>query len=290
MELKYKELPESEGGAALPDCGTIHISEVRPTLEKLSLELGFSVDLNDYTMGSTGKREYSGDVDIVLDKNLFEIDFIRDTLIKMFGNDNVARNGGMIHLRHKIENYDPSFNKHSPRTGFVQVDFSVGNVAWEKFYHYSPGAESEYKGAHRNLCLAAITSSANTVDSLERDTYSRPIEQIRWKWSPKGFMKVNRISKVDKRSGAWMKKQEDTIIEGPYFDPATIAKIVFPEDGNVNDFSSLETLVAAVKRNYGFTDQERIWKRMSENFRDWKDGKNFIYPLDIDKYFSIDDK
>jgi hypothetical protein len=292
MELKYKETPKSEGGSALPGCGTIHISEIKPTLTRLSDDLEFPFDLNDYVLGSTGKKEYSGDIDVVLDDKWWKDgpQALRENLIELFGVSNVAKNGSMIHLKYPIINYDSSHNQRLPRTGAVQIDFNFGNADWERFYHYSPGAESEYKGAHRNLGIAAITSSTNTIDSSERDTYNRPIEQVRWKWSPNGFIKVKRLSKVDWRSGVWMKKQEDTVIEGPYFDPEVIAKIIFPEDGTTADLSSLETLMAAVKRNYGFTDQERIWKRMSENFGDWKEGKNFIYPPEINQYFLPNDK
>jgi hypothetical protein len=48
--------------------------------------------------------------------------------------------------------------------------------------------------------------------------------------------------------------------------------------------------MAAVKRNYGMTDCERIWKRSAANFHDWKDGRNFLYPEEISKYFPTDDK
>jgi len=57
MDLKYKTLPINEAGTAVQGCGTIHISEIQTTLTKLSDELGFPFDLNDYTVGSTGKTE-----------------------------------------------------------------------------------------------------------------------------------------------------------------------------------------------------------------------------------------
>lgn len=292
MELKYRTVPQHEGGAALPNCGTIHISEVRPTLSQLSAQLNYAGDLNNCTVGSTGKKEFSGDIDLVIESSWWDQPpaMFKLKLSELFGKDNVAQNGGMVHLRYPIVRYQPGHTKRLPRTGFVQIDFNFGDLAWEKFYHYSPGSDSEYKGAHRNLAIAAITAATGVDHSPERDSYNRPINQIRWKWSPTGFVKVQRQSQVDQRSGVWMRRQDDTVIEGPYFDGEKIARIIFPEDGKLEDLSSLETLILAVKRNYGMVDQARIWRRMADNFRDWRDGKNFVYPIEIDQYFMQDDK
>ena len=99
-----------------------------------------------------------------------------------------------------------------------------------------------------------------------------------------------RSSVRDDRAGIWKRKQEDTVSDGPYFDSEFIAQTLFCKDGKSSDIGSLETLISAVKRNYSLSEQERIWKRMAENFRDWSDGKFFLYPSEIDRYFSSNDK
>jgi hypothetical protein len=292
MKLKYIAPPESEGGSAVPGCGTIHISEIRPTLTKLSDDLDFPFDLNDYVLGSTGKKEYSGDIDLVLDDKWWGhgVPALREDLENIFGKHVVARNGSMLHLKYLIEGYNPKLNEHGPRTGYVQIDFNLGDTDWEKFYHYSPGDDSEYKGAHRNLAIAAICAVADVQNSKAVDGYDRPVEQFRWKFGQNGFIHVRRESTKDERSGVWNRKQVDTVLEDPIKDPIRIAQILFPVDGVPADLHSLETIMAAVERNYGMTDQQRIWKRMASNFHDWKDGRNFIYPTEITKYFSLDDK
>jgi len=292
MDLKYKTLPESEAGTAVQGCGTIHISEIQPTLTKLSNDLEFPFDLNDYTLGSTGKKEYSGDIDLVLDDKWWGhgSKALKENLDALFGKENVKVYGAMVHLKYPIVGYDPTKDERKPRTGFVQIDFNFGNAEWEKFYHFSPGSESAYKGAHRNLALAAITFAVNKLESKEKDSYDRPEWEVRYKWSPKGFARVHRISMKDMRSGVWMKKRCDTVIEGPHFDPAVIARIIFPVDGTEKDLESLENIMAAVKRNYDKDQQEAIWKRMASNFSDWRDGKDFEYPSEIDQYFVVNDK
>ena len=292
MDLKYKTPPASEAGTAVQGCGTIHISEIQPTLTKLSEDLEFPFDLNDYILGSTGKKEYSGDIDVVLDDKWWSYGpkALKHNLDTVFGKENVKLNGSMVHLKYPIVGYDQTKEKRLPRTGFVQIDFNFGNASWERFYHYSHGDNSAYKGAHRNLALAAITSVVNKTESTEKDSYNRPIWEIRYKWSQIGFCKVKRHSWYDVTTGRWLKKRVDEILEGPIFKPDSIAKIIFPVDGEVSDLYSLETIMEAVKRNYDNKEQELIWKRMANNFFDWKDGKNFVYPSEIEQYSHIDDK
>jgi len=292
MKLKYITPPLDAGGSAVPGCGTIHISEIEPTLTKLSDDLEFPFDLNDYILGSTGKREYSGDIDLVLDESWYGNGHkaFHAELVELFGRENTARNGEMVHLKYPIQNYNSSLQDMQPRTGFVQVDFNFGDPNWERVYHYAPGDSSEYKGAHRNLAIAAIASIVDKTTSDILDLYDRPVSQIRWKWGPKGLIKVNRHSILDSETNQWFRKQIDENVEGPIYDADQIARILFPEDGTADDLHSLETIMAAVKRNYGMADCERIWKRMAHNFSEWKDGKNFVYPSEITPYFQSNDK
>jgi len=292
MKLKYKTLPVSEGGAALPDCGTIHNTEIEPTLDKLSEELEFPFHLNDYIIGSTGKGEYSGDIDVVLDDRWWGYGpfSLKENLIELYGEKNVAQNGSMIHLKYPIVGYNAALNKRKPRTGFVQIDFKFGNYEWLKFFHQSPGDDSEYKGAHRNLMIFAICSAANIIPSREIDALCRPVSVVRYTFTETGLFKVRRSSKKDSRSGQWMRNQVDEIMEGPITDPAVVARMLLPVNGTITDLFSLETILTAIKQNYGMVDCERICRSAAGYFNEWKDGRNFYYPEEISKYFHVDDK
>jgi len=299
MKLRYISTPTDLGGAAVPGCGTIHKSEITETLDKLTDDLFLSFDLIDYTLGSTGKREYSGDIDLVIDNAWWPhgIGAFRENLDEVFGKDNVSRHGDMLHLKYPIVNYKPEYNEALPRTGFVQIDFNFGDVGWEKLYHYSAGEKSEYKGGHRNLLIAAICSSVNVEigpNPYPEDAFclwvqDRPISTIRWKFGPHGLFRVNRVSQKD-RNGVWMRKQKDIDLEGPYKTAWDIRRILFPYSSYKDDLNSFETLMAAVKRNYGMTDQERVWKQAAFNFYDWPQGRLFEYPEEIAKYLPPSDK
>ena len=290
MKLNQIRKPLHDGGGAVPGCGVIHRNEVLPTLKKLAQDLHLP-DLTNRVLGSTGKKEYSGDIDIVLDdKSPEEIMELFKDLQTIYGSANVAKNGSMVHLRHPIENFDPSKDEHLPRNGYVQIDFNFGDVDWEKTYHHSPGESSAYKGAHRNLAISAIAANTDVVASDERDSHDRPITEIRWKWGQKGFSKVERKSLKDKRTGNWMRKQEDVILDGPYKDATIISKILFPQDGSPDDLDSLESIIEAVKRNFEPAVQQHIFARMAKNFKGWKDYSNYTYPAEIAQYFPPNDK
>lgn len=292
MKLKYIVEPLNAGGSAVPGCGTIHISEIKPTLDKLSDDLLFPFNLNDYVLGSTGKREYSGDIDLVLDYSQYNAGYkeFHKNLVNQFGLEVTARNAEMVHLKYPIKNYNILLQGYQPRTGFVQIDFNFGDEKWERFYHYSPGEESGYKGAHRNLAISALASVFKLSVSPILDFYDRPISLVKWKFGPKGLIKVKRQSIINPKNDKWSNKQTDTIIEGPYYNADRIAKILLPVDGIASDLNSLETIIAAVKRNFGMVDQERIWLRIAYNFTSWKYGKDFIYPTEISNYFLSNDK
>lgn len=281
MSLNYIIPPANEGGDAVDNCGTIHISEIRPTLEKLALDLSISWDLNDYVVGSTGKAEYSGDIDVVMDPVMYDgsIEDMHKDLKELFGHTDVARHGSMLHLKYPIAQFDDSHRLRLPRTGFVQIDFMFGELEWESFYHFSAGDKSAYKGAHRNLAISAITTHLAEITSIDTDSYARPISMIKWKWGSNGFIQVIRTSV--KKKDVWLKQQHDELVQGPIKNPYVISEILFPVDGSPDDLTSLETLIAAVKRNFTIAEQDDIFARMAANFDDWQYGHYFKYPPEI---------
>lgn len=278
------------GGTAVSGCGTIHQTEIKDTLAELTEDLELPFDLNNYTLGSTGKREYSGDIDLVIDNKLWTggVTEFRQKLEEIFGKENVARNGDMLHLKYPIVMYKEDLQEAKPRTGFVQIDFMFGNALWKQFYHYSD-ENSEYKGAHRNLMLAAVCSELNTHPSPAIREGGEFAAIIRWKWGANGFIQVDRHSVKDKH-GHWKRKQEDTDLAGPFTNPYTIVNILFPASRSTNVLNSMETIMAAVKENYGMVDCERVWRRSASNFYDWPQGRLFEYPPEIAAYLPPNDK
>jgi ribonucleoside-diphosphate reductase beta chain len=51
-----------------------------------------------------------------------------------------------------------------------------------------------------------------------------------------------------------------------------------------------ETQEEMIRLYESAVEQEKVWRRSAMNFSDWSDGKNFLYPEEISKYFPADDK
>ena len=51
-------------GGSMPGVGPIHIDEINPTLDALEKALG--IDLKNNVLGSVGKKEFSGDIDVAI--------------------------------------------------------------------------------------------------------------------------------------------------------------------------------------------------------------------------------
>jgi hypothetical protein len=236
----------NEGGA-MPGVGPIHISEIKPTLQALEKVLG--IDLQNNALGSVGKKEFSGDIDVALDIDVEKIPAFVERLKKSPIVLDLAKSS-VIMTKVKIVNYDPELKTSRPRTGYVQVDFMPGDPGWMKTYYHSPtDKESKYKGVFRNLFLASIAGAYNRKDSDETTDAGIPLKSERWMFSPTdGLIRVMR-SPVPKQSGTgYTKKNNNKKISDSIKTADGIAKALGLD--NAADLNSFESLLNAVERKY----------------------------------------
>jgi len=283
---KLSSLGESrivtEGGNAFDGVGAIHIDEIRPTIYYLSEIIGVNYnEIINYTLGSVNKAEFSGDMDVALQEFTpdEQAEFVEKIEGKL-GKENVKKMPLLITIKLPIQEYDANRETSKPRTGNVQVDLIFGDRDWNKFYYHSAGDASKYKGMHRNLIIAAIAK--NMVESMsdEKDSFGRPIEIVRYIFSPtNGLVKIKRTSKKNKK-GEWIKGQDTEQISKPIKTPDMIAKIMFGKGATSEIFNSLETLTDAVIKY--------IPNKKQQIFRDFIHGlpeeqRNYDFPEEIEK-------
>lgn len=252
----------AEGGA-MPGVGAIHIDEIEPTLDSLEKILG--IDLKNNVLGSVGKKEFSGDIDIALEINPEDIPAFVEKLKNMPEVLDLAKSS-VIMTKVKIANYDPDKQvEGKPRTGYVQVDFMPGDPGWLKTYYHSPHEkDSKYKGVYRNLLLASIVARVDRKDSPEKLPDGRAMKSERYMWSPTdGLIKVLRTPEPNKKGDGYTKKNNNKIIDGPYKDPNDIAKVL--KLGTADSLYSYETLRKAIDENYPPELVKLILKDFSEN-------------------------
>lgn len=236
----------NEGGS-MPGVGPIHISEIEPTLD--ALEKVLKIDLKDNVLGSVGKKEFSGDIDIAVQVAPEEIPELVKKLEATPEVLDLAKSS-VIMTKVKIVNFDQSKQTLKPRTGFVQVDFMPGDPGWMKTYYHSPAeTESKYKGVFRNIMIATIAAVLDRKDSEDTIDDGRPVESERWMWSPAdGLVRIRRTPVPNKAGTGFTKKNKNEILGQPLKDASAIAKAL-KLDGP-KDLNSYESLKKAIEQNY----------------------------------------
>jgi len=280
FELTQHKVVQSEilsEGGSLPGVGAIHIDEINPTLIPLEKELG--IDLRNNALGSVGKREFSGDIDVALKIDTDKIPEFVERLKKSSQIMDIAKSS-VIMTKVKIMDFDETKEDGRPRTGYVQVDFMPGDPDWLKTYYHSPNEkDSQYKGVYRNIMIASIAGSVNIENSEQTIDDGRPLQSKRFMFSPRdGLVRVLRRP-VPKASGnGYTKKNNNKIIDGPWKTADDIAKNLGLDNGE--DLYSYETLVKVIKKNLSPEEQKATFTAFVNN----NTIKGMGIPPDIQEY------
>ena len=135
----------------------INQTDVKSTLAWLE-EMLPGLDLQNNTLGSTGIKDTSGDLDIAVDakqltKEQLVAQLTRWALSqKQKPEDWVKKTGAGIHFKTPING--------RPDLGYVQTDFMfLNNVPWSKFILGAMPVDSKYKGRERNVLMNSIAKS-----------------------------------------------------------------------------------------------------------------------------------
>lgn len=260
-----------ESGSA-PGVGPIHIDEIKPTLDPISKALGF--DLYKQALGSVGKKQFSGDIDVAIDippEKITEFgEMLENNPLFLFN----AKTSVFI-TKIKIQNYDPDRewidpktgeNKGVPegRTGYVQLDFMPGNPGWMKTYYHSPHEDdSRYKGVIRNIMISTIAAVYNSKASEEKTPDGRPMEIERYMWGSKdGLVRVKRTPVPRKDGKGYTAQNKNVIIGGPWKDPNEVAQQLGMN--NADDLYSFETLWKAIQ-HYPDSMKQQIVQGLKDN-------------------------
>jgi hypothetical protein len=185
----------------------INQTDVKPTLAWLDLMLP-GLDLQNNTLGSTGLKPTSGDLDVAVDANRVT----KEQLTARLGQwaqshgfkpeDYVKKTGTAVHFKTPIVG--------NPANGYVQTDFMfLKNVPWSKFVLTAP-ANSEYKGVDRNVLMNSMAKSM-------------------------GY-KLNQIAGIADRA-------TNQVITD---DPDKVAKLLLNKSATRDDLYSVETIIQAL--------------------------------------------
>jgi hypothetical protein len=206
-----------EGGNVFKDANgrsetqRINQTDVKSTLAWLE-ELVPGLDLQNNTLGSTGIRDTSGDLDIAVDSSAVSKEQMAAQLGRWAQSqgfkpaDWVRKSGTAVHFKTPING--------RPDQGYVQTDFMfLNNVPWSKFVLGAMPADSAYKGRERNVLMNSIAKSM-------------------------GY-KLNQIAGIADRN-------TNEIITD---DPDRVAKLLLNKTATRADLASVETILAALSKD-----------------------------------------
>jgi len=207
----------AEGGNVFKDADNrsltqrINQSDVKPTLAWLE-EMLPGLDLQNNTLGSTGIKDTSGDLDIAVDAK----QVTKEQLIARLSQwaqshgfkpqDYIKKSGSAVHFLTPIDG--------RPDRGYVQTDFMFMNdVPWSKFVLGAMPANSQYKGRERNVLMNSLAKSM-------------------------GY-------KLNQNAGIADRTTNQLITN----DPDKVAKMLLNPKATAADLASVESIVAALKND-----------------------------------------
>lgn len=135
---------------------TLHIS-------KYSKEL--------FTLGSTGKKPESGDIDLALNINFINLP-VKDIIKKLYSYTKLNTNIDVILNSYQEQMIQFAYPIIGQKDSFVQIDLLLTKYpVFTKWYMFSPSPkESKYKAAHKNDMIRAIIKTL-TYKSLKTINY-----------------------------------------------------------------------------------------------------------------------
>jgi hypothetical protein len=205
----------TEGGNIFKDASNraltqrINQTDVKTTIAWLEQLTG--MDLQDNTLGSTGRKPTSGDLDLAVDANQVSKEQLTARLTQwaqshgLRPEEYIRKSGISVHLKTPING--------RPDQGYVQTDFMfLKDVPFSKFILSAP-ADSAYKGQDRNVLMNSIAKSM-------------------------GY-KLNQTAGLQDRT-------TNAIISN---DPDAIAKILLNKSATRENLYSVESIVAALEKD-----------------------------------------
>lgn len=193
-----------------PRTQRINLADIPSTIQWLERVTGLPLEKN--TLGSTGLKPTSGDLDLAVDATQHDKDELVRQLsdyVKANGQDPrdwVRKSGISVHFLTPIAG--------RANTGFVQTDFMfVPKVDWARFMLSGSPPDSEYKGASRNILINSLGKAL-------------------------GY-------KLNQNTGLMDRTTNELVTD----DPNKIAKMLLNPQATVKDLRSVETILAALKND-----------------------------------------
>lgn len=207
-----------EGGNVWDNSAPIKKEYIKPTLEKFKAEFSkiFPVATKYFdsviTLGSVGKKDVSGDIDLAIDEAAFKdvndwkLDpaYLTELFAKFKKRSRSATDSQImkravivaiseiVNKESKIIETDtksagsgtlfcqfPQFNESGEETDLsVQIDINVGDLDWLRFAYYSDSYKGNVKGLHRTQLMLSLFSYKDHTFSHNYGVKNKETQEI----------------------------------------------------------------------------------------------------------------
>ena len=225
------------GGNVFDITASIAKENIEPTLLKFYEELGSIFPnakkyfKNIRTLGSVGKKDVSGDIDLAISgdafKNIQDWGLDQEHVQSLFEkfkkrsknatDDQLMKRAAIVAIAEKIMNgskdiavdikgsaggalfmaypqYEPSGNK---LPNAVQIDLNVGNVDWLSFAYYSATYQGNVKGLHRTQLMLSLFANKGYVFSHNYGVKNKETQEVEAKNPSESIELLNKIYGFD---------------------------------------------------------------------------------------------
>ena len=270
----FKQFILKEGGNAVPGTSRINKANVQPTLDDLYKKMLPALKLSSKSvslLGTTGKKDTSGDIDLAVDiqalmkaSKLSVIDDLYDFMYagskKISSSVKDTRGLGTISFGFPIT------NKDGQQSGkLVQIDlFLVSNLPWANWIYYGPGeAESKLKGFYRNILLGEVAKQVSVTVTKKQGAEEVERKRLLFNFS-QGLMKAVQSRKGKK---SLLKNFKTITRELVSADPKEVAEMLFGKGTSPESLLTFEQVYAAINsRSFPFKNKK------NDIFRETKKG------------------
>lgn len=279
QEIKMKLIDLQEGGKALSSKNVTRIAkeDIPATIKYVSKISGVPIkDL--YPIGSVGKTDTSGDIDLAVDITNHHPQHVHERMLKALGGDDFGKYNDGI----KTGNYAVPIQGQKDK--LVQVDLMyVKNPKWAQFAYFSAGDRSKYKGAVRNILMSSV---AATLDEKGKDVFhydgddlivrvgrgidmnlglKRLFQMRSKKKTGEGYVKTHQRVTPEEIRAAY----PDLEFEGSNLiidDPQEVVTVLFGPDIKPSHVDTAEELLELIKR-FPKARQDKIFEIARKRFR-----------------------
>lgn len=241
--------------------GRIHRDDIQPTVQFLSTLTGIDAEqLMDGVLGSVGKQETSGDIDVALDHNDADFEKLADVIKKQI--DQVKVNSGFKSVNLLVPIQGDKSKEISGYNGYVQVDLFFGKKAWMKFAYLSAGEASKYKGLYRTMLIGAVAAAGTQFTDYDEsgellakvgevfDLNKGIVTQFRMrprKKSGTGYVKA--MKPVSRDNPEWQERYGDVSAEVREIDdPKEAAEFLFGPGTDPSELDTFEGVLNKVRQ------------------------------------------